>query len=136
MQKRKSHKRERNVFQSVLIGAALSAAVLLVFSLISSLILGMTDNPLALADDISLVALLLSAAMSGYTISRRARSSGMLISSLSSLLLCLVLLLVGAIVAGADLSGKVFLNYLCYMGVALLFARLGGIELKRKRRHR
>lgn len=130
---KKSRKKERNTFQSVLIGAGLSAAVLLLLTLISSAVLMLTDYPLAAAETVSLVALLLSAALSGYMISHRAHDNKMLISSLSSLLFCLVLLLCGLIGSCGDVSGKVLLNYLCYMGIGLLFARIGGIERKRRR---
>ena len=127
-------KRENNVFYSVLFGAAISLGVLAGVSLLCAIIVNMTEDPLAASNLGALISLLVSAAISGILISKRAQGSKMLIASLSSLLFCLTLLIVGLAISGGELSGRVFLNYLCYIGVALLSAKLATKKPRHRRR--
>ena len=133
MSGRRSSKKQGNVFYSVLIGALISAAAMLILSALAAIIANMTKDPLSAIPIASLSATLCAAAVSGYIISRRAHEGKMLTAALSSLLLCLILLLIGLAVSGGALSGGVFLNYICYIGVSLIFAKLG---VKKKRRKR
>ena len=134
MTKRKGFKKEGNVFYSVLIGAAISAAIMLALSAITALIINMTSDPLGAADIGSLISLLIGAALSGYVVARRSAESKMLTAVLSSLLFCLMLLLIGLMLGGGSLSGRVFINYLCYIGISTLFAKLGSREMRKHRR--
>ena len=134
MTRRRGAKKERNAFYQVAMGAMISAAVLLVLTLISSIIINMTSDPLGASGIASLCTLLLSAALSGFMLARRAAEAKMLRTSLSSLLFCLLLFIIGIAISGGELSGRVFMNYVCYMGVALLFGKLGASGRKRTRR--
>ena len=91
------------------------------------------ENPTAMTGIFSLASLLLTAALMGFIISKLKGDGGMLISVLSSLLFCLILLTVGLIGTGGKLPLFIPINYLCYMGVAALFAFLGKKREKRGR---
>lgn len=132
--KRRTVGAEHNVFLSVVWGAAISAVIMLALTLLCSVIVNMMSDPLAATDIASLAVLLVAAAVSGFVISRRAPEKKMLTASLSALLLCLVLIVIGLIVSAGALTGRIFLNYICYMGVSLLCAWLGARDKKRHRR--
>ena len=130
---RRSSFGQGNVFYSVLWGALISAAALLSLLAVAAIIANMTADPLSAIPAASLSAALCAAAVSGYRISRRSNEGKLLTVALSSLLLCLVLLIVGLAVSGGKLSGSIFLNYICYIGVSLIFAKLGARERRRRR---
>ena len=118
---------------TVIKGAVISLAVMIAVALAACIILYMQDDPTALIDVTSLIVLLTSAAVSGYIISKRSPERRYLSVTLSSLLLCLLLYSVGMIATAGGATARVYLNYLCYIGVALLFAKLG--SRSKKRRH-
>jgi len=122
--------------KSVLLGLLISCLCMLAVSLLCAVILYIQGDPLALVDLASLAVLLVSAAISGYIISRRSPEKKLLTVTLSSLLLCLLLFVIGMILTGGGVTTRVYLNYLCYVGVALLFAWLASRKPERKRRRR
>lgn len=133
MSGRKSLKKGNNIFYSVLAGALISALSMLIFSAVAAIITNMTADPLTAIPTASFISMILGAAVSGFIVSKRSPEGKMLITALSSLLFCLMLLLIGLILSGGAVPGKAFLNYICYIGIALIFAKIGARE---KRRHR
>ncbi len=128
-------KRTENIsgIKVVILGAVCSLALLAVVCFIASLILIRTENSTAYIDISSLAALLVTAAISGFSISKIKGDGGVLIGILSSLLFVLVMLVIGLIAMGGSLPPRCPLNYLCYMGVASLFSLLGKKRVKRRR---
>ena len=120
----------------VFTGFIISFISMLAVSLIASIILYMQSDPTALIDVASLVVLLVSAAVSGYVISKRTGERKMLTTALSSIALCFLLFIIGMIMTGGGVTNRVYLNYLCYVGVAMLFAWLGGRAPTKRRRRR
>ncbi len=125
---------ERSTFMSILMGAGLSLVVLLIVSLVVGAVVYMMDDPLAVIDIGSLVTLLSAGLISSFIISRRTREGKMLITVLSSLLTVVVMLIVGAIIGMGNITWRVVLNYVCYMGVALLGGWLGAKGKRRRGR--
>ena len=134
---RKTHKTENTgAVRRVLNGLLSSLISMLAISLVAGVIVYMQDDPLAILDITSLVVLLTSAAISGYIISKKTQERRILTVVLSSLILCLLLFALGMLLSGGGVTSRVYFNYLCYMGVAILFAWLGSREPARKRRRR
>lgn len=133
MSGRRNSKGQSNVFYSVIAGALISAAIMLMLSAVGALIANMTKDPLAVIPIASLSATLCAAAISGYIIAKRSKAGKMLTAALASLLLCLILLLIGLAISGGAISGSVFINYICYIGVSLIFAKLGTVGRKHRR---
>ena len=123
--KKRASSRDENVFISVLRHSGVSLAIMLVAVLIGAITVNMTKDPLAITDAVSLAVLLVSAVISGAVIGRSGRKSAMLISLLSSLFLSLILLMVGLVLSKGEISGRVFLNYLIYIGASALASRIG-----------
>lgn len=117
------------------IGLSLLRAVIvfLALSVIGALIVYFQADPLRIADVASLVILLLSAAVSGFLNAKLTGEGKLAVVVLSSLTFCLVLLLIGLVATGGGVTLRVFLNYLCYIGIALFFGWLGKRETKKRR---
>jgi len=118
----------------LLLATLFSFCVMLAAVLLASLVTYMSNDPTSLSDIASLIALLFSAAVSSFTVAAVLKESRFLISSLSSLLLVLILMLSGVVMSGGALPPKLFLNYICYMGIALFFSYLG--TKKQPKKHR
>ena len=132
------HREKRKIHVSgggkfFLISLALSLGILLVTSLVMSAIAYSSPDPTGKIGIYSLVSLIVSAAVSGFLISRLSGSGSVGMAALTSLATVLVLILFGAIASGGKLGVSALMNYLCYFGVALLFSLFGK---KRERRHR
>ncbi len=127
-------KRDRGVLVSSLIGALICLAALAVLSVVGGVIIYMLDDPLALIDIGSLVCLLLSGVVSSFIIAKRTPEKKLIVTMLSALLFSLVMLIIGAAWGMGSLGWRVVLNYVCYMGMALVGAWLGTRERKRRRR--
>lgn len=126
--------KERGRFAEILISLLRSVLVFLAMSVIGALIVYFQTDPLGAADIASLVVLLLSGAVSGFLNARMTREGKLAVVGLSSLAFCLGLLLIGLIATGGGATLRVFLNYLCYIGVSLLFGWLGSREISKRRR--
>lgn len=126
--------KERGLLASVFIGAGLSAVVLLILSLVIGGVIYMLADPLSAIDIGSLIVLLLGGVISSFIISRRSKEKQVATALLSALLLCACLLVVGAILGGGNISPRALLNYLCYIGVALIGSWLGGRKTRRRRK--
>ena len=115
----------------------ISAAAIIIFSLIASLAVSVFDYTTKYIGLFSLVAMLLAASATGFLISRIFNDDGMLIPSLASLSVVLIMLLVNVILSAGKVSGGAFMNYGCYFGAYNLFAFLGKQRsMKRHRKNR
>lgn len=123
-----------NVFVRVLTASAIMLVAVALSSLPVGLVIGMSDDPLSLIDLGSLITLLLGGAIASFIIARIFPDKKLLTVSLATLLFSLIMTLVGLAVTGGEVGARVFLNYLCYIGVSLLFGRIGMLEPRRGRR--
>lgn len=126
--------KERGRFAEIGISFLRSVIVFLALSVVGALVVYFLKDPLGAADIASLVVLLLSGAISGFLNAKMTREGKLTVVGLSSLAFCLVLLLIGLIATGGGVTLRVFLNYLCYIGVSFLFGWLGSREESRRRR--
>lgn len=128
--------RKRNmgggIMTTFLISFAISVLLILLLSLLSALIVGSLEDPTKLLGLFSLGSLLISAAISGVISTRMKGEGGLGFAALVALSVVLIMLLINVIICSGKVSGASFMNYGCYMGVAVLSAFLG----KKRDRHR
>ena len=117
----------------LLLGALGSGILLAIVSFILALICMRMENSSGAANIMPLVALLITGAVSGFVISKIKGEGGVLTGVLSSLFFVLTLLIAALIITGGNVSAKCPLNYICYMGIASLFAFFGKKKNKRRR---
>lgn len=134
MVKKRIKTKNRGILFGVMIGFGISVISMILLSVIASIIVYTQSDPLAIIDIVSLVVLLLSAALSGFTISKCTGEKKILVSTLSALALCLILFMVGTIATGGRATIQVLINYICYIGITVLFAWLGAREKKNRKR--
>ena len=91
MKKRKNKKTKKAHLTVLAIGVAFSFAVLIILSLISSFILVGFKNPTANIRAMSLAVFLITAAISGFFISKKCESGGITITVLTALAFIAVL---------------------------------------------
>ena len=113
----------------------LSIGVLLISSVIFAIIANSLDDPTGKLGIFSLLAMLISAAVSGYLCSRIKGEGGVGFAALVALALLLIMLLINVIICSGKISFAAFMNYICYFGVASLSALLGG-KGKGHKKHR
>ncbi|MBQ7363437.1 MAG: TIGR04086 family membrane protein [Clostridia bacterium] len=118
----------------MLLGTLASALLTAVLTFIFSFISYSTKNPDSTVGIFSIIALILTAAVTGFTVSRLKGEGGVLIATLSSLLFTLILLLIGLIAGGGSLPLGCIINYLCFIAVSALAAVLGRRRGRRVRR--
>ena len=131
----KKHKRnEFGLTTLMLLGAAFAIAVLVAISFILSVISSMTKNPTALIGAFSLIALILSGAISGFVTSKVNGDGGMLVAILSSVISAFTILAIGLIWKGGAIKLSVPLNLLVFIAVSVIASLLGKKQPKRKKR--
>ena len=116
-----------------LIALAVSAGALLVTSLTAAAIAYASPDPTGVVGIYSLVALIVSAAISGALTARLASEGRVRLAALTSLTVVMVMLLTAVIVGGGTPKLSSLMNYLCYLGVSVAAAYLAR---PRKRRHK
>lgn len=134
MRKRKNTKSKNTSLKTLLFGVFFSFAVLIVLSLASSFLLAGFKNPTADIRIASLAVFLITAAVSGFAVSKHRAGSGIAISALTSLLFIAVLFAVALVISKGKISGALFMNYLCYMMISLFTAFIGARKPKRRKR--
>ena len=127
-------KKDRGLLMSLAIGVLISFMVLMVLSAAGGMTVYMMDDPLAVIDISSLICLLVSGLVSSFIISKITNKGKSLVSILCALLFSLLMLGIGAIWGAGSLSLRVVLNYVCYIGIAVIGTWLATREKKRKRR--
>ncbi len=132
MKKHRGTKKQRTGLALMLYELLFSGGVLIVLSMLAAFILSSLKNPTANLKLFSLAVLLISAVISGYSISKH---NGNALSSIAvSAAFVGIMFIVSLIFAKGNVGGGVFMNYLCYMLVAAFFAFIG--RKREKRRHR
>ena len=130
----KKHKRnEFGLTTLMLLGTAFAIAVLVAVSFILSVISSMTKNPTALIGAFSLIALILSGAISGFVTSKVNGDGGMLVAILSSVISAFTILAIGLIWKGGAIKLSVPLNLLVFIAVSVIASLLGKKQPKRKK---
>ena len=121
----------RSVAEELLICLGLSALVIIITSLIGALIASGLKDPTGNLGLISLIAMIISALVSGI-FSARFGDGGLRRSALEALAVVLIMLLICVIMSAGRVSGGAFMNYGCYFGIYILSAYLG----RRRQGHR
>ncbi len=131
MRKRKNTKLKNTAIGTLLFGVLFSFAVLIVLSLASSFLLVGFKNPTSNIRIASLTVFLITAAVSGFAVSKHRGAGGIAFSALTSLLFIAVLFAVAIIISKGKISGALFMNYLCYMMISSFTAVIGTRKPKR-----
>ncbi len=134
MKKRKNTKSKNTPLGTLLLGIAFSFAVMIVLSLVSSFLLVGFKNPTANIRVASLTVFLITAAVSGFFVSKRYGKGGIVISALTALAFIALLFAVALVISKGKISGVLFMNYLCYMLISSFAALLGAKKRKRHKR--
>lgn len=111
----------------------ISVAVIFLLSIVMALVASGSDDPTAKIGIYSLVAILISGAVSGFFISKIRGEGGVLYSLFVSLGVSAFIIIAALIASGGRISGGSFMNCACYAGVFTAFAYLGR---RREKRHR
>ena len=128
------HGENGGTVKALLLGLLFCLAAFLILSLIAGAILYATENPTASLPVVSLGAFGLSGLFSGFFLTSRRKTGSVLLSVLTALTFALLLLLVGILLTGGHLSGRVMMNHLCYLLTASLGAILAGMRGRKPRR--
>ena len=135
MKKRKGTKTSKSALVNIAASVGLSFLILVPTALVFGALLLILKNPVGNLKIASLAAFLISAAISGFVNSRRMGERGAVSSVISSLVFIIAMLSVSLVLTRGRVSGALFMNYLCYMLTASLFAAFGGRRKARRRRH-
>ncbi len=119
---------------SFLICLGVSGGTILLLSMVGAAIAAALDDPTGNLGLISLAVMLISAAVSGVFSTRMKGEGGLPFSALVALTVVLIMLLINVIVCAGKVSLGAFMNYLCYLGVAVMAAFLGKKRDKHRRR--
>ncbi|HBJ18554.1 MAG TPA: TIGR04086 family membrane protein [Clostridiales bacterium] len=125
--------------KALLLGILFSLAMFACLALIAGAVLYATEDPTSSLPMVSLEVFGLSGLFAGFFLAARRKEGGTLLSILTALAFALLLLLVGILMTGGHLSGRVMMNHLCYLLTASLGAILANMHKsapKRKRHHR
>ena len=125
----------RNIWVTFLICLGISAAAIVLLSLLFAMIAFMLKDPTVNLGFFSLAALLLGGATGGFTSAKIKKEGTLMFSALVALTTTLIMLIICVIMTGKA-SGGALMNYTCYIGVATLFSLLGAREKKRKHHRR
>ena len=134
MKKRKNKKSKNTAIGTLLLGILFSFTVLIVLSLISSFLLIGLKNPTANIRTASLAVFLVTAAVSGFAVSKHRGEGGIAFSALTALAFIALLFALALIMSKGKISGVLFMNYLCYMLISSFTALLGSKKRKRHKR--
>ncbi len=113
------------VAKSFILCFSISVLLIILFSLISALIVGTLDDPTKNIGLFSLVAMILSAMVSGVICARIKDDSSLRFAALVGLAVVLIMLLINVIICSGRVSLGSFMNYGCYLGTYALSAFLG-----------
>ncbi len=134
MKRRRTAKIKKTPFTAFVFGLCFSFISLLIVSLISSLILISTKNPLGNVGITSLISLLAAGILSGFVISRKNGEDGLKSSLLSAIAFVVIMFAVSLIFSKGKIGGAVLMNGLCYILISLPAALFGRKEKRRRRK--
>ena len=133
MRRKKGTRACKSNVSTILFGVIFSFTALFIISFAFSLILMASENPGDGVGKISLAALLITAFISGFAVSKYKGEGGVKTSILTSFISAAVILSSSLILSKGNVGGGVFMNCLCYFMMASLAAFL---SRKRERRHK
>ena len=134
MKKYRNSNTKKSPLAVFIFGILFSVATLTTLSFISSFILMSTKNPLLSIKMASLVTLLAAGAISGFVIAKYKGNLSFGISIAASATVAILMLAISLISAKGNVSGGIFMNYLCYVLVSAFFSFVG--RKRSVRRHR
>ena len=117
-----------------LIAFAISALAIIGLSFAFALVANGLEDSTGNLGIFSLVSLLLGAAVGGFVSAKIKKEGALLFSALVAVAVVIIMLIICVISCG-KIGGGTFMNYGCYLGVAIFSAFLGSRE-KKPRRHR
>ena len=116
----------------IFIGVTFSYLVLTLVSFILAFICNMTEDPARIVGIMAFVALLITAAVASFTLSRLRGEGGGILAILTAAGVVIVRIVISMLLSGTGLSD--LLDCLCYLGVSAIFGILGGRKGKRRKR--
>ena len=134
MKKHRNKNADKTPLSVFVFGILFSFLTLIILSFISSLILMSTKNPLFSIKLTSLVTLLAAGAISGFAIAKYKGNLSLGISIAASASAAILMLVISLISAKGNVSGSIFMNYICYVMVSAFFAFIG--RKRKMHRHR
>ena len=115
-------------------GLLISVIMLPLFSLLAAFIAYSGEDPTGVIGTYSLIALLLSAAVSGFITSKMKGEGGWRTVLLTALTVVLIMLIAAVIITGGTPEISALMNYLCYIGISVLSGYLALPRKKHRRR--
>lgn len=134
MKKHRGIKTQRALPGALVFGIIISFLVLFITSLALAGLIMTTSNPVGSVKTVSLVALLVSGAISGFVISKRKGEGGFLASLLSALIFIGIIFALSLILTKGNVGGVVLMNGLCYLLVSAFSSLLAKKRERRRRR--
>ena len=113
-------------------GIIFSLAVFFLLALIASFILSKVKNPLGASAIASIIILLVSGGISGFTISKYSGRKSFLPSVFCAVIFALILFSTGLIISGGKIATVTVINLLVYILFSFIFALLASKEKKRR----
>ena len=117
----------------ILIGAAICLVMLIPVSLILTVISSFLKNPTSATGIISLVCVLISAALSGLVIARISDEGRLPVSALSAVIAVSVMTVIGLLCKGGITTAGVFLNHSAYVALTVISAYFGRPRRKKRK---
>lgn len=121
---------------SFLICLIFSLAIIPLSSLLAAFAVNMTDDPTANIALSSLMAMIISAIVSGIFTSLYKKDCSVGYAASVALCSTVIIMIIGIIINRGRLSASAFMNYGCYLGITCISAYLIKQKNRRKRRKR
>lgn len=120
--------------RTIMFGIAFSFLSLIISSFLISLMLSGMSDPIRYIGIASLIAFLISGAVSGLATAKYKGQGGVKSALISSLIFIAIIFLISLVISKGSVSGGIFMNYVCYIMLSLLTAALSSREKKHRRR--
>ena len=134
MKKHCGARRDMKISRVLIFGVIFSFITLFTVSILLSGLIMTTANPTGSAKRLSLVALLVSAAISGFTVAKRKSEGGAMSALFTSLIFAGLVLVISLISSRGSIKGVVFMNLLCYVMISVFFSFFAKKRQRRRRR--
>ena len=134
--KRWVHRQKKTQLFTILAGLGAFLISLVIFSLALALIAYTSDDPASLTGAFSIIALMLSAAVMGVTVSLIAHEGALSACAICSLLQVVLMLIAQLCVNRFRISAPFIINCACAVGVAMIATKLVKGKGRRKMRIR
>lgn len=131
---RKRGDAQRSGARALIFGIIFTAAVFFISAFVGAIILSRTENPTAHVGVCGMAALFITAATSGFAVSRYKGDGGVLPAVLSSLFFALVVLVIGLICDKGKLPFISVINVGAFMIISTLSAMCGRKRERKRRR--